>query len=236
MYIWSPHIHICQLVNKYTYLNYSYCSNIHISCENRSALDPFRLHGFSHVGIRAITNLPNNHATCRQHHNPASPQPLPTDFCRWLIHNSFHLPPDSCRSPRLHPFVVRLLIYQLWQVLAIGGRRRGTGKLVGLQVRYQLWYCRYSQSAGEGVGPGSWQVCRYDTSYGRYSQLVGEGLGPGSWQVCSSYGRQHVNMYICLTNVHICQALFAEENIDIAHRELDKICIFVNELTNMYMW
>ena len=46
----------------------------------------------------------------------------------------------------------------------------------------------------------------------------------------------YVNMYICLTNVHICQALFAEENIDIAHRELDKICIFVNELTNMYMW
>ena len=107
MHIWWPNINICQLVNKYAYLNYSYCSYMHISCENHSAFDPFRLHGFSHVGIRGITYLPNNHATRRQHHNPAS-QPLPTDCCRSLpIHNSFHLPPDSCRSPRLHPFVVR---------------------------------------------------------------------------------------------------------------------------------
>ena len=43
----------------------------------------------------------------------------------------------------------------------------------------------------------------------------------------------YVNMYICLTNVHICQALFAKENIDITHRDLDKICILVNELTNI---
>ena len=46
----------------------------------------------------------------------------------------------------------------------------------------------------------------------------------------------YVNMYICLTNVHICQQSFAKVNIDITHGDLDKICIFVNELTNMYMW
>ena len=129
MYIWSPHIHICQLVNKYTYLNYSYCPNIHISCENHSAFDPFRLHWFPpHVGLRCGAFVPNHiwvgrylsylsrgtigtmHHTRHQgqHQFPSfysSAWPfyptLPSD--RGSLHNSLHRIAATTPHPQLEP-------------------------------------------------------------------------------------------------------------------------------------